>query len=282
MANSEDLQIIDVKLSDVDAGIRLSDEAKWNQVHDDWQIFINQGKTVGFRDPQGQLIATAAALPYESTFGFIAMVLVTRKWRRRGLATRLVDYCIDWLQKQNLIPVLDATADGAKVYQKQGFSPLFELDRWQIATPAPQKSPDNHCRLSEASDIEMLIDLDAEAVGSRRAFLINEFIGRPNTNTFVSHDGGGFVIVRQGRRASQIGPIVAQSQDQAIELISEVVKDAKNSIFIDVPAVSSQIGLWLKKHGFTKQRSFLRMALGREQPFGATNRLFSSAGPEFG
>lgn len=282
MANSDGLHIVDVNLADVDAGLKLSDEANWNQVHDDWRLFISHGKTIGFRDSEGSLIATAAALPYECDFGFIAMVLVTKKWRRHGLATRLVDYCIDWLGKQHLIPVLDATEDGAKVYQRQGFSPLFELDRWQVTTMPSPANIDNHCKESKPRDIENLISLDAEVVGSRRAFLINDFVCRPNTKSFMSHDGSGFIIIRQGRRASQIGPIIARSQDEAIELISAATNGAKNSIFLDVPAASLQIGQWLKNHGFTKQRSFMRMALGRTQPFGITNKLFSSAGPEFG
>ena len=41
-----------------------------------------------------RLVATAALLPYTSGNAWISMVLVTADWRRRGLATRLVDACL--------------------------------------------------------------------------------------------------------------------------------------------------------------------------------------------
>ena len=48
---------------------RLSDAAGWNQVGDDWALFIEHGRTLGCRDGDGRLIATAAALPYGSRRG---------------------------------------------------------------------------------------------------------------------------------------------------------------------------------------------------------------------
>jgi len=287
MASIEKLQIVDLNLDDVEASLLLSDEANWNQIDDDWRLFIRHGKTIGFRTTQGQLIATAAALPYENTFGFISMVLVTEKWRRHGLATRLVDYCIAWLRKKRLVAVLDATKDGAKVYRRQGFNALFELDRWQlnispdhISDRLQDRGTDN--LRDKPIDLQRLTGLDTEAVGASREFLTRDFIARKDTRTFLLPDDTGFAIIRRGSRAFQIGPVIAQSQNDAIELISRIIDVSRGAVFIDVPEKAEQVGLWLKSHGFSIQRSFTRMALDHSQPFGKTGRLLSSAGPEFG
>jgi len=287
MENSESLHMADMNFDDVNDGLLLSDEANWNQTDDDWRLFIRCGKTIGLRNQDGRLIATAAALPYESTFGFVAMVLVTEKWRRRGLATRLVDHCIEWLHGQQLVAVLDATEDGAKVYRRQGFVPLFELDRWRLGASinrlAGNTKGNGKAKPSEQKiDLKIVTNLDAEAVGARREFLTRDFFGRSGTQIFLSPDETGFAFFRHGRQALQIGPVVGRSQNDAIDLISRALEDTTAPILIDVPKKARQVGLWLKNYGFTVQRSFTRMALSHARPFGVTARLYSSAGPEFG
>jgi GNAT superfamily N-acetyltransferase len=130
MAASEALAIEVLTQADVASGMLLSTEAGWNQTADDWKHFIVQGSTIGVRDQNGRLVASAAALPYDGPFGYVGMVLVTADWRRQGIATRLVDRCIDELRGRGLVPVLDATAAGAEVYRHQGFVGQFGFDRW--------------------------------------------------------------------------------------------------------------------------------------------------------
>ncbi|HQX61772.1 MAG TPA: hypothetical protein PLT77_21805, partial [Burkholderiaceae bacterium] len=64
MALSDQLRLVacgEAELADAQA---LSDAAGWNQTADDWQLFMQHGKTIGYRHPAGRLVATAAALPY--------------------------------------------------------------------------------------------------------------------------------------------------------------------------------------------------------------------------
>src|SRR5262249_60274313 len=63
-------------------------EAGWNQTAADWRIFLDLGQVFAVRDG-GRVVATAATLPYQR-FRWISVVLVTKDFRRRGLAGRLV------------------------------------------------------------------------------------------------------------------------------------------------------------------------------------------------
>src|SRR3954452_1823889 len=90
-------------------GLVLSTEAHWNQNEADWRFFLTRGTVFGIRDGDNRLIATAALLPYTSNNAWISMVLVTQTWRRRGLATKLLDACLDRAAKQELTTWLDAT-----------------------------------------------------------------------------------------------------------------------------------------------------------------------------
>src|SRR3954471_20248053 len=89
-------------------GLLLSEEAHWNQNEADWRFFLTKGIVFGIRDGDGRLIATAAVLRYTSNNAWISMVLVTQNWRRRGLATRLLDACLKAAAKHGLTTWLDA------------------------------------------------------------------------------------------------------------------------------------------------------------------------------
>ena len=87
MASSEVLAIEPLAADDVAGGLALSDAAGWNQSADDWSFFITAGAAFGVRDEAGTLIATAAALPYDATTGWISMVLVDAA-QREAVAAR--------------------------------------------------------------------------------------------------------------------------------------------------------------------------------------------------
>lgn len=281
MAISEEIQIVQLTTADVEAGLALSDEAGWNQTGEDWRVFIEAGNTIGARDIDGRLIATAAALPYNCQIGYVGMVLVTRKWRRKGLATRLVDLCIAEIRDNGLVPMLDATQEGELVYSRQGFRTLFKLDRWQANLPFNRNNA-RPGRQADFSDLAMIIKLDEMAFGSARPALIESFMTRAGTQTFLGPDDSSFAMIRDGRRARQAGPIVARSETCALKLLESIIGNTTGAVFIDVPSVWNKIGEWLRTNGFSIQRSFSRMALGASQTFGRPERLFAVAGPEFG
>lgn len=281
MAASEASKAVALGRADTEACLRLSDEAGWNQTADDWRLFLGHGRTIGVSSEDGTLVASAAALPYER-FGFVSMVLVTAAWRRRGLATGLVERCVEALTSRGLVPVLDATPAGALVYGRQGFGGLFELDRWQGEVAAGAPVSNGEIVPAEPGDLETLRALDREANGADRGFLLKNFLARNDVSAFVDADRTGFAIVRRGRRAMQIGPVAAASPKRALALLSAVLGIVKGRVFADIPRRWHNIAEWLSGRGFTRQRSFTRMAHGHSMPFGRPDRLFAAAGPEFG
>jgi len=281
MAASDAIERVAITPADMESCLKLSAEAGWNQTADDWRIFIDNGRTIGVRSGEGELVASAAALPYDR-FGFVSMVLVTPAWRRRGLATALVDDCGDHLRSLGLTPVLDATPAGATVYRQQGFEGQFELDRWQRESRAAL--PDDVADVAPArpEDLGLLVELDRVAVGADRPLLLGDFLNREGSRAFKTVSGSGFAMIRRGRRAMQVGPVVAGSTGEALRLLSAVLGAVTGAIFIDIHRAWKEVADWLQEQGFTLQRSFTRMAHGRAAPFGAPDRLVAAAGPEFG
>ena len=150
MAATEEIAIVRLGVQDAAAGLVLSTEARWNQNEDDWRFFLSKGVVFGVRDDTSRLIATAALLPYSAGNAWISMVLVTENWRRRGIATKLVDVCLDTARRMNLTSWLDATPDGAKVYGPLGFTPTLQLRRLRLASCCRRKRAGTRTRTTGA------------------------------------------------------------------------------------------------------------------------------------
>ena len=277
MAPSEALTSVILGPADVPEGLALSDAAGWNQTADDWRLFITQGRVFGLRDGDaGPLVATAAALPYEGGIGWVSMVLVNAAWRHQGLATALMARCVAHLRTLGATPVLDATPAGQQAYLRIGFEDGFALARWEGTVAAPEASA------APAADAAVVQALDAQANGCGRGFLLADFLQRAGTRAHLSPARTGFVIAREGRRATQIGPLVADDENAALSLLQAALSGLSGRVFLDVPERWAALRAWLEQAGFARQRSFVRMSLGAAPIASVNDRLFVLAGPEFG
>lgn len=262
-------------------GVALTVEANWNQTADDWAFFIMHGTVFGARDATGRLVATAALLPYPAGFAWISLVIVAKSHRGRGLGTRMLHECIAALRERALVGVLDATPSGARVYTPLGFKPIMELKRWE-GSGGVIAGHDNRERAVPTSDVERIVGLDAVAFGAQRRALLADYCARGGTRGFELLDRDGYALVRRGRVASQLGPVVAASERDALALFEASIASTPGAIFVDVPDAWTEIEASLSAHGFAVQRPFLRMALGRDTPYGDPMRVFAIAGPEYG
>src|SRR4051812_36932108 len=227
MGGTDQLALIQPGAEAAREGLVLSTEAHWNQNEADWRFFLGCGTVFGIRDGDGRLIATAALLPYSDGNAWISMVLVTQSWRRRGLATKLVDACLARAAGQGLTPWLDATPAGATVYGPLGFRPVLELRRLRITGAGTPVG-----RLTLGGSIDEFISRDRRAMGFDRSALLREFCNRPGSR-IVSQDGA-FALLRDGRTASHIGPIHADDVASVIALVDAIATCESGPLLIDV------------------------------------------------
>ncbi|NBS55753.1 MAG: GNAT family N-acetyltransferase [Betaproteobacteria bacterium] len=271
--------------------VALVAEAHWNQTADDWRTMLSLGEGFGLVDAQGTLLATSLALPYATGgFGWISMVLVTGSRRRQGLATRLMDSAMQSLAAQKLTAILDATPAGREVYRLLGFQDTWGIDRMQcLGTPAPEPAPasgrSGSIRPMTDADWTAVCALDARSFAADRSGLLAALRKRlPSAALVCERDGAidGFLLGRDGRLASQLGPCVAGDEATAIALLAGALASVKAPVFLDMPARHDGVRAWLVASGFTVQRPYTRMLLGRSEPYNDVARLFAIAGPELG
>ena len=265
--------VLKLGVQDAIAGLALSTEAHWNQTEEDWRIFLREGIVFGIRDGL-RLVATAALLPYSANNAWISMVLVSATHRRRGLATRLVDACLETARKNGLTSWLDATPDGAAVYGPLGFTPTLQLRRLKLAKPAGVEAPP-----SSFATLDALCARDRQATGFDRSALLSAFAQRPGSR--IAAANGAIALVRDGRTARHIGPLLADDPAAALALVDAIMRSETSPLLIDAVASQSAFLDGLTASGWTIERPFQRMRFG---PVTVTAEAmpFAVAGPEFG
>jgi GNAT superfamily N-acetyltransferase len=276
MAATDPIPIVRLGADDARAGLVLSTEAHWNQNEADWRFFLTEGNMFGVRDNDKNLIASAALLPYSSGNAWISMVLVTENWRRRGIATRLVDACLAAAAKQGFTTWLDATPAGATVYGPLGFEPTLQLRRLRLENAVSTKA--EAPQLSFCG-IEAFTAQDRRAMGFDRSTLLNELSARPGSR--LLSNGAACAIVRDGRKARHIGPLFADDPGQALALVNEIVWSETGPLLIDAVNEQEEFVKRLTNSGWRIERPFQRMRFGPQTAVAAP-LPFAVAGPEYG
>jgi GNAT superfamily N-acetyltransferase len=274
MADTE-LAICQLGVDEASAGLILSTEAHWNQNEADWRFFLSKGIVFGVRDPGRRLIATAALLPYSASNAWISMVLVTQDWRRRGLATRLVDACLHRASKLGLTTWLDATPAGAAVYGPLGFTPTLQLRRLRLEAAATPKAT---APLADC-DLEAFVTRDRDNIGFERSDLLRELATRLGSR--LVSNGKAMALIRDGRAARHIGPLFAEDVDHARALVSDIAAGETRPLLIDAVAERNDFLKGLTDSRWTIERPFQRMRFGRATTQ-AAELPFAVAGPEYG
>lgn len=275
------------ELSDAEALVR---EAGWNQLVADWQIFLDLGTVYAIRTHEGRVVATAATLPHGGRFAWISMVLVAGEFRRRGLATLLLRRCLDDLTAACLVPVLDATPAGRAVYRALGFQDTWVFHRLALRQSQPAVMAElrlDRIGIHAITDAVWpeLCAYDAAAFGADRSALLTRLRGRlPGAELFAEHDGRivGFLLGRDGRRAAQLGPLIADDDAIAWALLARGLKSVDGPIYVDLADAKAAIRARLEERGFAIERSLTRMVYRQAARFDDGVRTFAVVGPEFG
>jgi GNAT superfamily N-acetyltransferase len=267
------------------ACLALSRAAGWNQNAADWRLMLEIGRGWGLSLADGTLVASTLVLPY-GAFAWISMVLVQPEHRRMGYASRLLRRALAELRAARLTPVLDATPAGRAVYLQEGFHDTWTFKRYQLrARRAASADRPNDIRMLAERDWPRILALDGRAFGASRERLLRALAARRPDAALVLERAGdirGFLLGREGREASQLGPLVADDADTAVALLDAGLRQLTAPLYLDAVDHAAPLAAWLAAQGFEVQRPFTRMVHGAGPAPGDASKVMLVAGPELG
>ncbi len=271
---------------DVPAGMRLKSAAGWNQTEADWGRFLSLspgGCQVAVHN--GAVVGTAAVLPFGERLAWLSMILVAPEMRGHGVGTLLVRSALAGASAFPLVK-LDATPAGQPMYESLGFTVEYQLAR--LFTRSAHRAPDasRPARRITSRDLTVIRRYDAAAFGADRGPLLASLLGDyPELALQLRRDGRvvGYCMGRHGSEYTQVGPVVAESQQDAQGLVHAALRVlAGRAVIIDVPARHQGFAEHLYGLGFGLERPFARMSRGRGKIPSHVERTFAIVGPEFG
>lgn len=267
---------------DIPAGLALCRAAGWNQLDNDWNVFLTlnpNGSRVAI-DENGKVAGTATTLDYEGRFSWIGMVLVDPAMKRQGIGTQLLHESLNFLQEHATIK-LDATPAGREIYLKLGFKDEYTLSR--MVSPGVKSSTDSIADKTTAFDFELIVQRDKDVFGASRKELLKWIHEKYSELSFVLYSKAeiSYSFGRKGFNFTQVGPVIAHTTDEAIELTRAALNNISGPVVMDVMN-DSPFQHWLKSIGFTEQRKLIRMYRGTNEYPGIPQKQFAILGPEFG
>jgi GNAT superfamily N-acetyltransferase len=277
------IHIRTMTIDDIALGLRLSRQAGWNQTEADWlrlMYFEPEGCFVAELDGSAVGTTTTCVLDHSA---WIAMVLVDENHRRKGIGTHLLRHALDHLDSRQVSTIrLDATESGRPVYETLGFIPEYDLARYQgIAPSYPALLTVADATSDAYPDI---IEFDKVITGTNREKMLIRLLEEfPHGLRTFRRKGKieGYVIIRPGANAVQIGPCIASSDAGPALLRDALNRSAGKYVFIDIPYDNAGAVKIAESSGLEIQRCFTRMYRG-ERVDDKLDALWASSGPEKG
>lgn len=257
--------------------MRLKESAGWNQIEQDWERLLELEPEGCFGvERDGSIVASATVLTYSAELAWIGMVLTLPEHRGLGLARRMMECAMAFVEQRGVARVgLDATDMGIALYRKFGFEPVGLVERWERAASSGVAAP------AEVAEWEPDAALDRAAFGADRRRLLQN-LARAGAATLP---GEGYAMGRAGSKAAYFGPCVARSAASARQLLGWfLARRAGEAAYWDILADNGAAVELAESHGFRRSRKLTRMV--RElRPGGSepdNSLVFAIAGLEFG
>ncbi len=266
---------------DIAGGLRLCRASGWNQLEEDWRLFLGSDGSGGFLiERGGDVLGTAAYMRYDA-LAWVAMMLVDPAQRRTGFGAQLLAEALAALADAPCVG-LDATPLGEPLYRRFGFVADYSLARTKAIVDCG-RLPEfgGAARPMRESDLAAVCRWDREVFGADRSEVLASLLGRAPECAWIVDDAG-YMFGRPGHLYGQLGPVVAGDAGTARELVTCCLSRLGGRTFaIDAPLLDGEWLEFLKSIGFAEERRFVRMFLRGHGHPGVPARQYAICGPEF-
>ncbi|MBO8171514.1 MAG: GNAT family N-acetyltransferase [Bacillaceae bacterium] len=258
MTGTTHFQIHTLHQEDIKGLIELSASVGWDYDEAEIKTVMSAGTSYGHKNEQGQIISSAAIIPYGQKLASIGMVIVDQRYRGHGLGSALTRTCIEAVPEDITI-MLIATPEGKPLYEKLGFHTVSCVHKIlsEDYVPFYTHRKNGEYTLSPLTDdhLDRIVELDRSAVGANRSAFLKLRIRQADRGIVVTDRTGiavGYGLSIKGPVNTILGPIVAINQDVATSIIDHLATNSRGKLRIDVPDEQYPILTFLEDRGFNK------------------------------
>ena len=224
-------------------------------------------------------IASISLVKYNGNFAFIGFYIVAPPFRGKGYGLKLWTHAIDPVKGFNV--ALDGVTDQQDNYKKSGFKLAFANIRFQGKGGGPMPDTPGIVPLKTIPR-DQFLTYDRPFFPGNRAEFISSWITQPCSTALGFVQGNelkGYGVIRECRQGHKIGPLFADTPDQArtlFQALKSKVADG-DSIFLDIPKTNPHALELVNSHNMVPVFETARMYTGpfpelpMEKIFGITS-----------
>jgi GNAT superfamily N-acetyltransferase len=266
--DSYELHASEMTLDDVPKLHELSVAVSWPHRAEDWAFVIGVGEGIVARDEIGRVVGSAMWFPVGEAFASVGMVITSPRLQEHGAGRWLMAHVFDRLGKRGT--VLNATRAAYRLYISLGFQPLSPVYQHNgVLTGLPRASAG--ARPMRPDDEAAIRALDTTAIGAARPAVL-ERLFEVSTGTVIDEGGRlrGFALSRPFGRGHVVGPIVAETEEDAIALVVPHLAPLQGQfVRVDTRQPGGPFRDFLVAAGMRHYDTVTRMGFGRRlQPSG--------------
>jgi len=241
-------------IADVDIGAlhALSIGVGWPHRRSDWELLRSLGRGVAALDDIGRVFNSALWFAYGESFATIGMVITSPRVQTHGGGRWMMERILNECGERSLM--LNSTRAAFALYQSLGFEFQAVVSQMQgIVRRAPETPGPDTTDVQEIDfeDPAQMLALDRAAFGADRSAILSrlaplsKIVGIRRNQRLE-----GYAMRRSFGRGVVIGPIVAQSEDDAVRLAASLLADLPGRFArIDTRHPSGRFGTFLQASG---------------------------------
>lgn len=233
-----DARVERLSVDDCSANVELSRSVGWKDLESEWRTLHAAANVWGVREG-GRLIAQGACGDYGSGLTVAKMVVALGR-QGSGLGRRVLEQLMTPARARGVGLGLCATEQGRLLYEKAGFSRSGEIVVLvgQVARAAAPSV------VSVLEDASRAWAVERRFLACDRSRMLAARLVESCAAVQLERDAG-FAMATPAEGGAVLGPVVADGEDSARELVLALSARLSGTIRIDVPAEQRAFRSWL-------------------------------------
>ncbi|MFD4523505.1 GNAT family N-acetyltransferase [Streptomyces sp. NPDC058470] len=229
----------------------------------------------------GEPASAVSVVNYGAEYAFLGFYLVRPDLRGRGYG--LTTWKTALAHAGDRTVGLDGVVAQQDNYRRSGFELAYRTSRFG-GTVSVGEAPTG-VRAAEAADLAAVTAYDSACYPADRPRFLREWLSGAGHRAFVRRTEGrltGYGVIRPGRDALRIGPLFADTAEDARELLLALAGEAAGrEVAIDIPGSNGAAVALAMELGLTPSFDTARMYTGPVRPF-AGERVYGVTTLELG
>ena len=259
----EEISLQALSRQKLDEAHALSRAVAWPHRREDWETMFELGQGFAALGRDGRLQGVAMWWPQGSDFATLGMVIVSPTLQKAGLGRRLMDATLRAAGSRSV--QLNATEAGLKLYRSLGFEETGGIHQHHGSLSPAAVAVDGAARVRPlvAADHGALRALDRHASGVDRSGVLQVLLPLSAGFALDGPNGlAGYLLVRDFGRGTLLGPLVAQDEGSALELLSHAAVATGGFLRADIPDDAARLAQWLEGAGLAPVSAVRTMVRG--------------------